>query len=61
MNLQQTVMQLQNEQSQLMSTFGLTQAKMAQFAQQLNPFMQSLMIDNTLTLEDTKAHFQLKS
>ena len=49
-------MKLQGEQSQLMASFGLTQQKLAQYAQQLGPFMQELIFSNNISLEDTKTH-----
>lgn len=38
--IQNTLMKLQNEQGQIMASFGLTQASLARYAAQLGPFMQ---------------------
>lgn len=61
MQLQNSVMKLQGEQTQLMASFGLTQPKLAQFAGQLGPYMQELIFSNNITLEDTREHLQLKT
>lgn len=59
--LQNTVMKLQGEQTNLMASFGLTQQKLAKYAQQLGPYMQELIFSNNITLEDTKTHLILKT
>lgn len=61
MQLQNSVMKLQGEQAQLMAKFGLSQQKLAQYAQQLGPFMQELIFSNNITLEDTRTHLKLKT
>jgi hypothetical protein len=43
-------MQLQNEQTQIMATLGLSQNSLARHAAQLGPFMQELVLDNNITL-----------
>jgi hypothetical protein len=60
MQIQQSVMQLQAEQTQILGTLGLTQAKIQQFGPQLAPFMQELITGTDITLEEAKLHFQLK-
>lgn len=60
-DLQQVVMQLQNEQTNLMAVFGLSQQKLMQFGPQLAPFMQQLVFDNDISLDDTKIHLALKT
>lgn len=61
MKLQQTVMELQTEQSQLMQSLGLSQATLARYAQQLGPFMQDLVFSNDISLEEVKTSINLKT
>jgi len=61
MKLQQTIMQLQTEQTQLMTSLGITQAKLAPFSAQLGAFMQELVFDCDISLEDVKKSLQLKT
>jgi hypothetical protein len=51
MKLQQVIMELQNEQTQLLNTLGIEQIKFEQYAAELNPFMQSIIQDSSITLE----------
>lgn len=44
-------MQLQTEQTQLMTTLGLSQASLAPFSAQLGAFMQELVFDSDISLE----------
>jgi hypothetical protein len=44
-------MQLQQEQSQILNSLGLTQAKMAQFGHLLAPFMQELLMSTDINVE----------
>lgn len=43
MELQNMVMKLQQEQTQLMASIGLSQAKLSKYAHLLGQFMQELM------------------
>jgi hypothetical protein len=45
MQIQGTLMHLQNEQGQIMAAFGLTQASMAKYASQLGAFMQEMQTE----------------
>lgn len=60
MNLQNSIMKLQGEQTQIMASFGLNQAKLAKYANQLGPFMQELIFSSDIKLEDVKQSLQLK-
>ncbi len=55
-------MELQGEQTKLMALVGINQAKFAQFASQLGPFMQDLVFGNAeITLTDLKRSLELKT
>jgi hypothetical protein len=51
MKLQQVIMELQNEQTQLLNTLGIEQTKFEQYAPELNQFMQSIIHDSSITVE----------
>jgi formate dehydrogenase maturation protein FdhE len=61
MKLQQTVMELQTEQSQLMQSLGLSQATLARHASSLGPFMQDLVFSNDISLEEVKMSINRKT
>lgn len=66
MQIQNMMMQLQNEQGQIMASFGLNQGTLARYAAQLGPFMQELQLQELdlnggISLENTRLYLQLKT
>ncbi len=61
MLLQREVGDLQREQNRIMGSFGLNQQKISQYVAQLRDFMQTLLVDENITLGDTRAHIQMKT
>jgi hypothetical protein len=61
LDLQNTIMGLQAEQGQLMAMVGLNQAKVAQYAQHLGAFMQELVFDSDISIEEVKRSIELKT
>jgi hypothetical protein len=61
MKLQTVLSQMQGEQVQLMASVGLTQSKMAKYAHHLGAFMQEMIFDKTITLEDARTYVNLKT
>jgi hypothetical protein len=59
--LQNSIMQLQHEQTQLMASFGLTQNKLAQFGPQLAPLMNELLLSQDVSVDDVRAFLALKA
>ena len=54
-------MQLQQEQSQILNSLGLTQGKIAQFGHLLAPFMQELLMSTDINVELLREHLQIKA
>lgn len=61
MKLNNVLSQMQGEQVQLMASVGLTQAKMAKYAHHLGAFMQEMIFDKTITLENARTYINLKT
>jgi hypothetical protein len=61
MKIQNVVFQMQGEQAQLMASVGLTQSTMAKYAQHLGAFMQEMIFDKSITLEDARTYVNLKT
>jgi len=60
-NLQTTIMELQKEQTQLMSSIGISQAAIARHGAHLGAFMQELVFDTSVSLDDVKRSIALKT
>lgn len=43
-----------------MATIGINQAVIAKYAAQLGPFMQDLVFDSSISLEDVKQSLEIK-
>lgn len=61
MKLNNVLTQMQGEQVQLMASVGLTQSKMAKYAHHLGAFMQEMIFDKTITLENARTYVNLKT
>lgn len=60
-NLQSEIMDLQKEQQKLMTMIGINQSMMAKYAAQLGPFMQELVFDTNISLDEVKKSIDLKT
>lgn len=60
-NLQNAIMTLQGEQQQLMAKIGINQASIAKYASQLGPFMQELIFDSNISIEDVRRSIEIKT
>ncbi len=61
MALQNSIMQLQQEQNNILTSLGLTQAKIAKYGPQLAPFMQELILNTDISLEQVRESLQIKT
>ena len=59
--LQTSIVELQKEQTQLMSVIGINQATIAKFGPQLGSFMQELVFDSDISVEEVKKSISLKT
>ena len=60
-SLQNTIMELQKEQTHLMASIGISQAAIAKHGAHLGAFMQELVFDTTVSLDDVKRSIALKT
>ena len=60
-NLQNTIMELQKEQTQLMANIGISQAAIARHGPHLGAFMQELVFDTDVSIEDVRRSISLKT
>ena len=60
-DLQDTLMDLQKEQTHLMASIGISQAAIAKHGAQLGAFMQELVFETSISLEDVKRSIALKT
>lgn len=60
MNLQNAIMALQGQQQNLMASIGINQAVIAKYAAELGPFMQELVFDSSISLEEVKKSIEIK-
>jgi hypothetical protein len=54
-------MDLQGEQTELISQVGISQVQLAQYANQLGAFMQELVFGNDIPLSDLKRSITIKT
>jgi len=54
-------MDLQGEQTELISQVGISQVQLAQYANQLGAFMQELVFGNDIPLSDLKTSITIKT
>lgn len=54
-------MDLQGEQTELISQVGISQVQLAQYANQLGAFMQELVFGNDIPLSDLKRSIGIKT
>ena len=59
--LQTAIIELQKEQTELMATIGVNQASIAKFGPQLGPFMQELVFDSDIDVEEVKKSIKMKT
>jgi HD-GYP domain-containing protein (c-di-GMP phosphodiesterase class II) len=59
--LQNSIMSLQREQTQLMATIGISQATVARYGHQLGAFMQELVFDSDVTVEEVRKSIEMKT
>jgi hypothetical protein len=59
--MQQVIMNLQDEQTKIMRGLGIDGSKYNEYAAELGPFMQTLVYDHTITLEQVKLSINLKT
>ena len=61
LKLQRKIMDLQGEQTELISQVGISQVQLAQYANQLGAFMQELVFGNDIPLSDLKRSITIKT
>lgn len=59
--LQTSIIELQKEQTELMAAIGVNQASIAKFGPQLGPFMQELVFDSDINVEEVKKSIKMKT
>lgn len=59
--LQNSIMQLQQEQNNVLTSLGLTQAKIAKYGPELAPFMQELILNTDITVEQVRENIKIKT
>ena len=60
-SLQTSIVELQKEQTQLMAAIGVNQASIAKYGPQLGAFMQELVFDSEIDLNEVKKSIELKT
>ena len=60
-NVQNTIMELQKEQTNLMASIGISQAAIAKHGAHLGAFMQELVFDTPVSVEDVRRSIALKT
>lgn len=61
MALQNSIMQLQQEQNNILTSLGLTQAKITKYGPELAPFMQELILNTDITVEQVRESIKIKT